>query len=321
MGTHLLSYSCFQHQSLTSKCVTGSYPLIYCIHHPGISQGSLQHLQLHNVINLLGNTVSALIFHHLSTSWKALSFVQRKILHQQSFPNKNFKMYLKTKQNTNEITRWRKLLKDLCVTRAGRGLGGKRTDGQRRQSCLQIFWYTQHQQSASWVKVAISVTAEMFLMRSWYLVRTKKDIFLPLSLSFFLHFPLSLLPSYPFVFSSPLLPLHSMTFTREHFCFDSRLQASKDQHCFLGEKTVASFRIESKPECTKWKINQGHHYSISLWFGLPSNLILCISEIAATPTLVEPSNALIKVSFRIKRQKCQIPITLQIPSIPCATQN
>lgn len=101
MGTHLLSYSRLQHLSLASKCVMGSYPLIYCIHHPGTSQGSLQRLQLYNVINLLGNTMSALIFHHLSTSWEALSLVQREIIHEQSFPNKNFNMYLKPKQNTN----------------------------------------------------------------------------------------------------------------------------------------------------------------------------------------------------------------------------
>lgn len=164
-------------------------------------------------------------------------------------------------------------LKYLCVTRAGRGLRGRRTDGQRPQSSPQIFWYICHQQSASWVKVAIGLTAGMFLMRSLYLGRTNKEILLAC-------FSLLLLPA-SFGFSPPLLPLQSMTFTRKRFCFDNRLQASKDQHCFLGEKTVALLRIQSKPERIKWKINQGHHYSVSLWFGLPSNLIPCISEIAA----------------------------------------
>lgn len=48
-----------------------------------------------------------------------------------------------------------------------------------------------------------------------------------------------------------------MTFTRKGLCFDSRLQAPKDQHSFLGEKkkkkTVALLRIQSKSECAKEK--------------------------------------------------------------------
>ena len=83
----------------------------------------------------------------------------------------------------NERTRWRELLKYLCMTRAGRGLGRRRTDGQRPQSSPQIFWYIRHQQSASWVKVVIGLAAEMFLMRSLYLVRTNKEIFLACFLS------------------------------------------------------------------------------------------------------------------------------------------
>lgn len=146
--------------------------------------------------------------------------------------------------------------------------------------------------------------SEVFLVRSMYLLRTNKETFLSCFLSSFPP-PLS-----SFLFSPPLPPLQSMTFTWKCFCFDNKLQASKDQHCFLGDKTVASLRIQSKPECTKWKINQGHHYSVSLWFGLPSNLIPSLSEIAGTPPLAEPSNTLIKVSFRIKRQKCRILITL-----------
>lgn len=55
------------------------------------------------------------------------------------------------------------------------------------------------------------------------------------------------------------------------------------------------------------KINQGHHYSFSLWFGLPSNYILCISEITAPPPLTEFDITLINVSFQNERQKCQIP--------------
>lgn len=55
------------------------------------------------------------------------------------------------------------------------------------------------------------------------------------------------------------------------------------------------------------KINQGHHYSFSLWFGFPSNYILCISEITAPPPLTEFDITLINVSFQNERQKCQIP--------------
>lgn len=55
------------------------------------------------------------------------------------------------------------------------------------------------------------------------------------------------------------------------------------------------------------KINQGHHYSLSLWFGVPSNYIPCIFQITAPPPLTEFDITLINVSFQNERQKCQIP--------------
>lgn len=73
--------------------------------------------------------------------------------------------------------RWGELLKYLCVTKARRGQGG-RIDGQRPWSSPQIFWYIHHQQSTSWFKVVIGLAAEMFHMRSLYLVRTNKEMFL-----------------------------------------------------------------------------------------------------------------------------------------------
>ena len=55
------------------------------------------------------------------------------------------------------------------------------------------------------------------------------------------------------------------------------------------------------------KINQGHHYFFSLWFGLPSNYIPCVSEITAPPPLTVFDITLISVSFQNERHECQIP--------------
>lgn len=107
------------------------------------------------------------------------------------------------------------------------------------------------------------------------------------------------------------IPYHSLYLSQQNVpiwtnCLDNNTNLIGLWQDFVRKKTVASLWIQSHPECCI-KINQGHHYSFSLWFGLPSNYILCISEITAPPPLTEFDITLINVSFQNERQKCQIP--------------